>query len=879
MAIKFKKIISMLLILLLVAPWISTSVRAERITPPVPGNDGIITATTVNDTTINLKWTHAGDPMFDSNTLLYRVYQSDSDNIGTLEDIGNGIPLSHWEPGIQTMDVPNLNWGQTYYFNVVVQNQEHATAIYKMQKVTVTSPLVTLNHEIASFKSASQSDPNADSKYVLAALYDPALVDNSQFSSLPEEKQLAISDMVALFAPKPAGYANKEQVQFIVDTAYKGILVVDKNSLLDIENSLQDFYSSLNHTGEYFDEEDAAQYEQISLKYTNGTKADRTLIAYLAKFMKLQIEEEKISQHIAMLISLPAIFPTVNDASTSEEMMQSLGIYLYMQTEAQKLGSTIEPFPLDLSKLNDVVSDSEQTEQLMQWMLDKKPAGGYATVDSIQKAFNSFFSPEPTPTPDPTPEPTPTPEPNPTPTPEPNPAPTPAPSTGSGSSSYTPAPTTKQEQIVVEVNGLNGTNLAQTQITRTTGTDGKTKDLVTMSEVVAKAAVEKAKQMGLSTARILIPDAKDVVSETRIEIPKAAFKQWSDGNVNLEILTQNALISVPVKSVSGFDQDLYFRVVPMKQDSERKSVEERAKNDKLILSMVPNANVQVLARPVEIETNMQEHEVTITLPLRNSLPTNAAARQQALDNLAVYIEHSDGTKELKQGELVKLADGSEGIKFTVTKFSTFTPVVVDGLKASLDAAAHQPYIKGFGAEFRPDAFVTRAQMAAMLARNLSNEKASSITNTMFNDVNTSYWAHADIQKAQAAGIMKGMTASQFEPEGQITRAQFAMIAYRWAQQTSTDSNSMPIDSESAFTDVNANNWAAKAIAYVNSAGLMVGYGDNAFKPNSKLTRAEAVKVLNILFKRTPITVGGSVTFTDVPVTHWAYGDIEAAAKK
>ncbi|WP_127550232.1 S-layer homology domain-containing protein [Paenibacillus amylolyticus] len=452
---------------------------------------------------------------------------------------------------------------------------------------------------------------------------------------------------------------------------------------------------------------------------------------------------------------------------------------------------------------------------------------------------------------------------------------------GGGSSTTTPvtsapSPTTKQEQIVVDVNGTNGTNLTKTPITRTTETNGTIKDLVKMTEAIAKESVEKAKQLNMNTARIVIPDTKDSVSETRIELPKAAVKELNDGSLKLEISTENVVISVPTNSIAGFDQDLYFRVVPLKKESERKEVEERAKKEQLIQQVAPNTNVRVLARPVEIDTNMQSREVTLTLPLRDSLPTDPAARQQALDNLAIYIEHSDGTKELIQGKLVQLPDNSEGIEFTVTKFSTFTLVVVDGLKAS--QSTHQPYIQGFGADFRPDAFVTRAQMAAMLARNLPTEAAAgSVNSVSYKDVSATHWATSEIQKAQSAGIMNGMSNTQFAPEGSITRAQMATIAYRWTQQqaSATTVNGPAV----SFTDVSADLWATDAIAYVQSAGLMVGYNDGTFKPDSKLTRAEAVKVLNVLFNRTPLTGEVTPTFRDVPATHWAYADIEAAAQK
>ncbi|WP_229730109.1 S-layer homology domain-containing protein, partial [Paenibacillus silvae] len=247
--------------------------------------------------------------------------------------------------------------------------------------------------------------------------------------------------------------------------------------------------------------------------------------------------------------------------------------------------------------------------------------------------------------------------------------------------------------------------------------------------------------------------------------------------------------------------------------------------------------------------------------------------------------------ELVRGKLVKLADSSEGIEFTVTKFSTFTLVSVDGLNAA--QPANYPYIQGFGADFRPDAYVTRAQMAAMLARNLSVEAATApATAAGFEDVVATHWAANEIKQAQAAGIMNGLGSSVFAPEDSITRAQMATIAYRWLQKQEADAaattgttsaattaSTSTTANAASFTDVPADLWAAEAIAYVQSAGLMTGYQDGSFKPDGKLTRAEAVKVLNVLFKRSPLTGAATPSFSDVPATHWAYADIEAAGKK
>ncbi|MFF2752473.1 DUF4073 domain-containing protein [Psychrobacillus sp. NPDC058041] len=241
------------------------------------------------------------------------------------------------------------------------------------------------------------------------------------------------------------------------------------------------------------------------------------------------------------------------------------------------------------------------------------------------------------------------------------------------------------EKIVVDVDGKNGTNLTKTPITRTTDSNGKVKDHVSMSEDIAKETVQKAKQQGTDTARIIIPDTNDKVSEVVVEIPKSALKQLNDGQLKLEIATDNAIISIPTKSLSTFSEDLYFRVVPIKMKELQKQVEERAKKEQVIQEIAKNQNVQIIGRPMEIDTNMQSREVSILLPLKEDLPKDSKARDELLKNLVIFVEHSDGTKEVVRGKVVPYKNNSDlGLEFTISKFSTFSIVYMDGAKAFFD---------------------------------------------------------------------------------------------------------------------------------------------------------------------------------------------------
>ncbi|MED3553004.1 hypothetical protein [Cytobacillus praedii] len=249
-------------------------------------------------------------------------------------------------------------------------------------------------------------------------------------------------------------------------------------------------------------------------------------------------------------------------------------------------------------------------------------------------------------------------------------------------------PNTNTEEIVVDVDGKDGTNLTKTPIKRTTEPNGQVRDYVSMPEEIAKNTVQKAKQQGYDTARIVIPDTSDKVTEVTVEIPQSALKQLNDGKLKLEIATDNAIIAIPTESISSFNDDLYFRVVPLKSKEQQKQVEERAKKEEIIQEIAHNQTVKVLGRPMEIETNMQSREVSIILPLKDSLPTDAKEKEKILDNLGIYIEHSDGTKEVLQGKVVSYKNNGElGLEFNVNKFSTFTIVYMEGAQAFFDGKA------------------------------------------------------------------------------------------------------------------------------------------------------------------------------------------------
>jgi uncharacterized repeat protein (TIGR02543 family) len=201
----------------------------------------------------------------------------------------------------------------------------------------------------------------------------------------------------------------------------------------------------------------------------------------------------------------------------------------------------------------------------------------------------------------------------------------------------------------------------------------------------------------------------------------------------------------------------------------------------------------------------------------------------------------------------------------------------------VDERTHLAYIKGYSDNtFRPDASVTRVQMAVMLVRNLGINDLSITGN--YDDVKETHWAYKEIMLAKQSGIMMGV-GNQFNPSASITRAQMATIVYRWVQnECAKDASAFEQCSklaeigDSSYSDVDRTHWASEAIVATKQFGFMDGFEDGTFKPNDNLTRAQAVVVLNRLFKRGPIEGDLTPTFTDVPKNHWAFREIEAAVR-
>ena len=139
----------------------------------------------------------------------------------------------------------------------------------------------------------------------------------------------------------------------------------------------------------------------------------------------------------------------------------------------------------------------------------------------------------------------------------------------------------------------------------------------------------------------------------------------------------------------------------------------------------------------------------------------------------------------------------------------------------------------------------------------------------FNDVSTSAYYYEAVKWAQEKGITGGIGNGLFGPNQPCTRAQ--IVTFLWRAAGSPEPKSM-----SSFSDVSADSYYAKAVAWAVENGITTGTGDGKFSPDATCTREQAVAFL-YRASGSPAVSGGSA-FSDVAANAY-YADAVAWAEK
>lgn len=130
------------------------------------------------------------------------------------------------------------------------------------------------------------------------------------------------------------------------------------------------------------------------------------------------------------------------------------------------------------------------------------------------------------------------------------------------------------------------------------------------------------------------------------------------------------------------------------------------------------------------------------------------------------------------------------------------------------------------------------------------------------------------ERQRKLAYISGYTDGTVKPNGEITRAEVAQIFYNLF----TDESKAAFETEeNNFTDVTQKHWANKAISTLAKSNVINGYGDDSFRPDAKITRAELVTMVAKMYDLTDVDVE-HIPFKDSK-THWAKISIAFAAEQ
>jgi hypothetical protein len=139
--------------------------------------------------------------------------------------------------------------------------------------------------------------------------------------------------------------------------------------------------------------------------------------------------------------------------------------------------------------------------------------------------------------------------------------------------------------------------------------------------------------------------------------------------------------------------------------------------------------------------------------------------------------------------------------------------------------------------------ISRGESLAMIYRYMDPDFDVEDGEEPFSDVDDDHTFYSAITWAEAEEVAYGYADGEFKPEWDVTRGEFVAFLYR---ASGTDFTAD--EDESDFEDVEPGDTHYDAISWAAARGIVTGYGDENFRPDQNIVRAEVAKVLHYYAK-------------------------------
>lgn len=237
------------------------------------------------------------------------------------------------------------------------------------------------------------------------------------------------------------------------------------------------------------------------------------------------------------------------------------------------------------------------------------------------------------------------------------------------------------------------------------------------------------------------------------------------------------------------------------------------------------ANAEVAKAAAQVAADKAE-----VAKMKAEVAENLKKAQEAADNSLESAKIS--VNSAIDNELADLTEGQKKMAANLVKTA----------KEAVEAAKTNDEVKAIRDQFVKDIVYYRNYKVAY-------EYYTDVTKT-------DEWFYNGVEFMLNKGCMLGMTANEFAPHADLTRAQLVTILYRAAGTPSVEGKT------NSFTDVAAGTWYTDAVVWAADAKVVNGVGDNKFAPEDKITREQLATML-YRYAGSPEEVKGDLSkFTD-----------------
>ncbi|WP_053784363.1 S-layer homology domain-containing protein [Paenibacillus xylanivorans] len=382
----------------------------------------------------------------------------------------------------------------------------------------------------------------------------------------------------------------------------------------------------------------------------------------------------------------------------------------------------------------------------------------------------------------------------------------------------------------------------------TPGTNTVVTPLSTGAQVLVNGKAENAGS--LTTTEV---NGRKVVT-LAVDARLIAQKLQTEGN--------NAIVTIPVTGNSQGDQivgELTGQTVKLMADKQA-----------VLVLQTDIASYTLPAQQVNIEQLAQQLGLNSSTSLENiKLRIEISQPSEVVIQTAQTAAQHNGYTLLGSPVDFKVTATFDNKSVSVDKFNSYVSRTI-ALPSNVD-----PNQITTGVVVDEDGTVRHIPTKITQVNGIYHAQINSLTNSVyaviwhphtFTDVAT-HWAEIDVNDMGSRMVIEGITDTTFEPNRGVTRAEFATILVRGL-------GLKPEEQINSFNDVNGSEWYADAVKTASSYGLIDGYEDGTFRPQTQITRQEAM----VLIKRATKLTGMDTTVSGRDVKDWSdYADAEQVA--